>query len=105
MEPIKLESTEFPDDLPIEAIHGVTSILASLIAMVTDVSFFVGADNFEEYKQSVKNLERDLADCYALHDAWKDDADADKFEAAFVRMELYLEEAAIVLKKAKQVIH
>ena len=100
---MKLE--KFPTDLPIEAIGDVIKILGIFIAMVKDKSFFFGSDNFPDYNETMRNLRRDLNDCFDLYEIWQYEPNASEFEEALTKMHAYLEEASSLLKKANQSLH
>ena len=96
---------QFPQDLPIEAVEGVTSILGTLIASLKIDALFATADDLADYQETLQELNRDLMDCFKLYDDWLYDADSVKFKAELDKMELYLQEVKALLKKNSMTIH
>ena len=96
---------QFPQDLPIEAVDGVTSILGTLIATLKIDTPFATADDFIDYQETLQELNRDLKDCFNLYDEWLHDPDWAKFKAELDKMELYLEEVRALLQKNFKMIH
>jgi len=96
---------QFPKDLPIEAVEGVTSILGTLIASLRMDAPFASTTNLADYQETLQELNRDLMDCFNLYDEWQHDADSSKFKAELDKMESYLQEVKFLLETNKISIH
>lgn len=93
---------KFPDDLPIEAVEGVTSILGTLIASLQANALFAESKSLADYQETIENLNRDLKDCEKLHEEWQHEPDADAFKAALAKMHIYLNQAKSLIDQVPQ---
>jgi ribosomal protein L30E len=94
-----------PEDLPIEAIDSVTSILGTLITMVKAKEFFVGSKDMADYQETIARLRNDLNHCFILYENWQEEAESDESKASLAKMEVYLHEARTLLREASGVVH
>ena len=100
---IVMKLIQFPKDLPIEAVEGVTSILGTLIASLKMDAPFASATNLADYQETLQELNRDLMDCFHLYDEWQHDPDSAKFKIALDKMDDHLQQAKALLNNGFKV--
>lgn len=93
------------DNLPIDTIGDVTSILGTLIAMVKTPELFADSEDMIDYLETIEHLKRDLKDCFTLYENWQHEPNAAEFEGALAKMESYLHEAQALLEANSGAVH